>query len=74
METNPLKEMLFLELADLIHEDYQRIRTWGWLSSVCTKLEPVSSKSKEIIKINVLQGFSQHGFYMKNTLIVQLNC
>ena len=35
-------------------------KTLEGLNSVCGKLEPASSKSNEILKINVLQKFTVH--------------
>ena len=36
------------------------------LSSVCAKLEPASSKNKEILEINVLPKFVSHALYTIN--------
>ena len=56
METDLLKEPLFLALTDILHKNTQCSKTWGGLSSVCTKLESARSKSDEIVEINVLQN------------------
>ena len=43
IETALLKEMLFWALADIFHKNNKCSRTWGGLSSVCTRL--VQAKS-----------------------------
>ena len=45
----------FLALAGIPYKYDQFHTTLGGLSSVCTKLEPTSSKNNEILEINVLQ-------------------
>ena len=60
METTLLKELLFLVLADILHKNILCSRTSGGLSGVCTKLEPDTSESNEILEINVLQKSSPH--------------
>ena len=53
METSLLQEPLFLALADILHINNYSSRTWGGLSSNCTKLQPARSKSNKILEINV---------------------
>ena len=38
----------------------------GW-STACAKLEPASSKNNEILEINVLQKFTSHALYQKQS-------
>ena len=42
----------FLALAGIPYKYNQCHTTLGWLSSICAKLEPGSSKNNEILEIN----------------------
>ena len=52
-----IKRPAILALAGILHKNNYCNRTWGGLSSPI-KLEPVKSKRKEILQINVLQKSS----------------
>ena len=43
------------------------------LSSVCAKLEPASSKTNEILEINVLQKYTSHALSVNILLLVLLS-
>ena len=49
--------LAFTKTKDTFDKNKQCHKTLEGLSSVCGKLEPASSKSNEILEINVLQKF-----------------
>ena len=50
----------FTKTTDTSNKNKQCHMTLEGFSAVRAKLEPASSKSKEILKINVLQKFTSH--------------
>ena len=55
-----LHSSAFTKTTDTFNKNKRCHMALEWLISVCAKLEPVSSKNKEIVEINVLQKFTLH--------------
>ena len=53
----------FTKTTDTFNKIKRCQTTLEGLSSVCTILEPASSKNNEILEINVLQKFTPHALY-----------
>ena len=63
---NSILRAAILALAGIPYKYNQCRTTLGGLSSVCAKLEPLSSKNNEIHnrQINVLQKFTPHALWL----------
>ena len=46
IQTALLQQLLFLDLGDILHKNYQCNLTRGGLISICNKIEPVKKVTK----------------------------
>ena len=53
----------FTKTTDTINKNKRCHMTFEVLSSICAKLEPVSSKNNEMLEINILQKFTPRALY-----------
>ena len=62
-----------LALVGIPYQYNQCHTTLGGLSSVCAKLEPVSSENNKILEINVRQKFTPHALFVNYFFAVTLD-
>ena len=55
----------FIKITDTFNKNERCHMTLEWLSSVCARSEPASSKNNEILEMNVLQKFTSHALFCR---------